>query len=71
MLNKVVPKTYQIQIREWREIQNILFMIWPIMSPHADAQQYFRISLTSLPSRDNKYLLITCCIACVNFKHAY
>ena len=54
MLNKVVPKIYQIQIREWREIQNILFMIWPIMSPHADAQQYFRISLTSLPSRDNK-----------------
>ena len=47
MLNNVVPKTYQIQIREWREIQNILFMIWPIMSPHADAQQYFQISLTS------------------------
>ena len=43
MLIKVVSKTYQIQIREWREIQNILFMIWPILSPHADAQQNFLI----------------------------
>ena len=39
MLNKEVSKTYQIQIREWREIQNILFMIWPILSLHADAMQ--------------------------------
>ena len=45
MLNKVVPKTYQIQIREWREIQNILFMIWRVESPHPDAHQNFQISL--------------------------
>ena len=43
MLIKVVSKTYQIQIRERREIQNILFMIWPILSPYTDAQQNFRI----------------------------
>ena len=48
MLNKEVSKTYQIQIREWREIQNILFMIWPILSPHADAQQNFQKILGSI-----------------------
>ena len=71
MLNKEVSKTYQIQIRQWREIQKILFMIWPILSPHADAQQNFRIFWVGLHSRSIEHHFVSCCIACVIFKHAY
>ena len=59
MLNKEVSKTYQIQIREWREIQNILFMIWPILSPHADAHQNFQIFLVPLNFMYTEELILT------------
>ena len=68
MLNKEVSKTYQIQIREWREIQNILFMIWPILSPHADAHQNFRIFLVPSNFIHNKKLILTIAAQYKNFK---
>ena len=62
MLLKVVSKTYQIQISKWREIQNILFMIWLILYPHADAQQNFRFFWVGLHSRSIIHHVVPCCI---------
>ena len=66
MLNKEVSKTYQIQIREWREIQNILFMIWTIFSPHADAHQNFQIFLVSLNFMHIEELILRIAAQCKN-----
>ena len=67
MLNKEVSKTYQIQIREWREIQNILFMIWPILSPHADAHQNFQIFLVPLNFMHIEELILRIAAQCKDF----
>ena len=71
MLIKVVSKTYQIQISEWREIQNILFMIWPILSLHAVAQQNFLIFWVWLRSRSIIHYFVPCWIPCLLFKQIY
>ena len=44
---------------EWQEIQNILFIIWPIVSPHAHAQQNFRIYLVLLNFMHIEELIFT------------
>ena len=64
MLNKEVSKTYQIQIRVWREIQNILFMIWLILSPHADAHRKFRIFLVPLNFVHTEELILRIAAQC-------
>ena len=71
MLNKEVSKTYQIQIREWREIQNILFMIWPILNPHADSHQNFRISLVPSNFIYKGELILTIAAQCKIVKQGY
>ena len=71
MLNKEVSKTYQIQIRVWREVQNILFMLWPILSPHADTHPNFRIFLVPLNFIDTEELILRIAAQCKILKQGY